>query len=144
MLLLPGERHEHSSSTAANASIHEQPPSSVPRNGERHPRLDGIEARSWERRTEPAGRNKQSWPPLRPASVPLGVFVLVLKLLVDDAEGGEEVPQEEDEEGETAHEDLQEAGVSGGTCLAQTPPPRAAAGAPPLPATPCTPGAGAS
>lgn len=76
------------------------------------------------------GRNK-SWPPQRPSSVPLGVFVLVLKLLVDNAERGEEVPQEEDEEGEAAHEDLQEARVSGGMCPAQTPPPRAAARSPP-------------
>lgn len=67
-----------------------------------------------------------------PASIPLRVFVLVLKLLVDDAEGGEEVPQEEDEEGEATHEDLREpqrVGVSR----------RDMHGAPPIPGQPPAP-----
>lgn len=89
-----------------------------------------------------ASGEKQSRPPHCPTSILLRVLVLVLNLLVDDAEGGEEVAQEEDEEGEAAHEDLwddrQES--AGGTCLGP-PPPRAFPGAS-LPATPCTRGAG--
>lgn len=51
---------------------------------------------------------KQSRPPQGPSSVLLRVLVLVLDLLVDDTEGGEEVAQEEDGEGEATHEDLWE------------------------------------
>lgn len=51
---------------------------------------------------------KQSRPPQGPTSVLLRVLVLVLDLLVDDTEGGEEVAQEEDGEGEATHEDLWE------------------------------------
>lgn len=70
----------------------------------RHQSPDGIEKMGM---GELVGRNSPD-PHAAPASIPLRVFVLVLKLLVDDAEGGEEVPQEEDEEGEAAHEDLWE------------------------------------
>lgn len=53
-----------------------------------------------------AGGEKQSWPPRCPTSVLLHVLVLVLEFLVHNTEGGEEVAQEEDEEGEATHEDL--------------------------------------
>lgn len=71
----------------------------------RHQSPDGIEEIGM---GDGAGEEKQSWPPRCPPSIPLCVFVLVLQLLVDDTEGGEEVPQEEDEEGEAAHKNLWE------------------------------------
>lgn len=80
------------------------PASGLAQNGVRHQSLDGIKARRWER--DGASGEKQSWPPCCSSSVPLCVFALVLKLLVHNTKGGEEVPQEEDEEGEAAHEDL--------------------------------------
>lgn len=106
----------------------------------RHQSLDGIKARRWE--WDGASGEKQSWPPCCSSSVPLSVFALVLKLLVHNTKGGEEVPQEEDEEGEAAHENLGEPR----SCEAagMDTPPHAAAREPPLPATPCTLGAAAS
>lgn len=53
-----------------------------------------------------ASGEKQSRPPQGPTSILLRVLVLVLDLLVDDTEGGEEVAQEEDGKGEAAHEHL--------------------------------------
>lgn len=41
-------------------------------------------------------------------SLGLSLLVLVLEFLVDDPQGGEEVPRKEDEEREPAHENLQD------------------------------------
>lgn len=71
----------------------------------RHQSPDGIEEVGI---GDGAGGEKQSRLPHCPTSILLRVLVLVLDLLVDNAEGGEEVAQEEDGEGDAAHEDLWE------------------------------------
>lgn len=86
----------------------------------RHQSPDGIEEMGI---GDGASGEKQSRPPHCPTSVLLCVLVLVLNLLVDNTEGGEEVAQEEDEEGEAAHEDLWEERPesAGRTCLGLPP-----------------------
>lgn len=89
-------------------TVQEQALSSVPhpgppRNRMRHQSPDGIEEMGI---GDGASGEKQSRPPHCPTSILLRVLVLVLNLLVDDTEGGEEIAQEEDEEGEATHEDL--------------------------------------